>query len=89
MLVSWVPLKSVFMNQDLSQLNLTELHDRLSDFTAEYSKSMLNGLTEKEFRALQAQIEQLQKEIAERKKDSSSPGNNTTDMFPPPKSATA
>jgi len=77
------------MNQDLTNLSLTELHDRLSDYTAQYSKSMLNGLSENDFKSLRAQIEQLQKEIAKRKKDSSSQADNTRNMFPPQQSATA
>ncbi len=77
------------MNQDLTNLNLTELHDRLSDYTAQYSKSMLNGLSEKDFKSLRMQIEQLQKEIAKRKKQSSSQTDNTRDIFPPQQSATA
>ena len=77
------------MNQDLSNLNLTELHDRLSDFTTQYSKSMLNGLSEKDFKYLRTQIEQLQKEIAKRKKESLSQADNSKNHFPPQQSATA
>lgn len=55
------------MNQDFTKLSLTELFDKLSESTALYSKSMLNGLSEKEFAELRLLIETLQKEIAKRK----------------------
>jgi hypothetical protein len=74
------------MNDDLSTLNLVELYDKLSECTSSYSKSMLNGLPEKEFKELRSLIESLQKEIAKRKKDST---NDSHTLFPPHHSASA
>jgi hypothetical protein len=55
------------MNNDFSSLSLNELYDKLSELTITYSKSMLNGLSEKEFASLRSGIEEIQKEIAKRK----------------------
>ncbi len=75
------------MNKNLSQLSLTELHDKLSECTALYSKSMLNGFSEKEFSELRTLIEDLQKEIAERKTSANSA--KALNTIPPPQSASA
>ena len=77
------------MMQSLSQLSLTELCDKLSEFTARYSKSMLNGFTEKEFAELRALIEALQKEIARRKPGGMNSKEDSQKKFPPHQSAGA
>jgi len=72
---------------DLSTLSLNELYDKLSEFTTLYSKSMLNGFSEKEFGQLRAQIEEIQREIAKRKA-STSKSSGGRSSFPPQQSAT-
>ena len=72
------------MNVNLSQLSLNELYDKLSESTTLYTKSMLNGFSEKEFTELRALIESLQNEIAKRK--AADPSHN---IFPPQQSASA
>ena len=76
------PLKSVFMNKDLSTLGLNELYDKLSELTTIYSKSMLNGFSEHEFSTLRWQIEEIQNEIA-RRKTSAAKSNDARRLFPP------
>jgi hypothetical protein len=76
------------MNKDFSSLSLNELYDQLSEFTITYSKSMLNGFSEKEFAALRSQIEAIQNEIAKRK-DAESKSIDGNSLYPPSSSATA
>ena len=76
------------MNNDFSSLSLSELYDKLSEFTITYSKSMLNGFSEKEFAALRSQIEAIQKEIAKRK-DADPKSIDGNSFYPPPQSANA
>jgi hypothetical protein len=81
-------LKSDFMNQDFSQLNLIELCDKLSECTELYSKSMMKGFSDKEFFELRALIEALQKEIA-RRKPAKGGDDDSSFLFPPQQSASA
>ena len=76
------------MNNEFSSLSLNELYDKLSEFTITYSKSMLNGFSEKEFATLRSQIEAIQKEIAKRK-DADSKSIDGNSFYPPPQSANA
>jgi hypothetical protein len=77
------------MNHDLSTLSLVELYDNLSECTSTYSKAMLNGLPDKEFKELRSLIEALQTEIAKRKKDSSDSFDDSQTLYPPHHSASA
>jgi hypothetical protein len=76
------------MNVDPSQLSLTELYDKLSELTATYSKSMLNGFSEKEFTELRSMIETIQMEISKRKSAITSRQSTESTKSPPPGSST-
>jgi hypothetical protein len=86
--VNGYPSKSVFMNHDFSRLNLTELYDQLSECTALYSRSMLNGFSEKEFAELRSLIEALQNEI-EKRRSTKSANDDSTHLHPPQQPANA
>ena len=55
------------MNEKLTDLTLSDLFDKLSEFTAVYSKMMLNGASADECADLQLLIQVLQQEISRRK----------------------
>jgi hypothetical protein len=76
------------MKVDPSQLSLTELCDKLSELTATYSKSMLNGFSEKEFTELRSMIEGIQMEISKRKSAVTSRQSTESTKSPPPGSST-
>lgn len=55
--------------KDIQNLELTVLVDLLSQQTARYYKILSDGGTEEEFRSCKKTIQQLQSEIASRKKE--------------------
>ena len=55
------------MNEKLTDLTLSDLLDKLSEYTAVYSKMMLNGASADRCADLQLLIQVLQQEISRRK----------------------